>query len=44
MPSSMRAPPEAMKPITGAFERSAISITRMIVSAWVSPSEPPTND
>ena len=44
MPSSMRAPPEATNPITGAPARPASSITRTIVSACASPSEPPAND
>ena len=44
MPSSMRAPPDATKPITGAWRRPASCITRTIVSACASPSEPPTND
>ncbi len=44
MPSSMRAPPEATNPITGAPARPASCITRTIVSACASPSEPPAND
>src|SRR5918996_1511119 len=40
----MRAPPEAMKPTTGARARPASSSTRTIVSACAVPSEPPAKD
>jgi hypothetical protein len=40
-PSWTRAPPESTKPTTGARARSASSITRTIVSACASPSDPP---
>jgi hypothetical protein len=37
----MRAPPESLRPITGAPTFIAWSMTLQIFSAWVSDSEPP---
>ncbi len=41
MPSWMRAPPESLRPMTGAPMRIAMSMTLQIFCAMVSDSEPP---
>ena len=41
-PPACRAPPDSTKPTTGAPGWPARRSTRTIVSAWASPSEPPT--
>jgi hypothetical protein len=38
----MRAPPESLRPITGAPLRTAMSMILQIFCAWVSDSEPPS--